>query len=198
MASFCLCVCVCVCVCEIVFYELYSGTRRTVTASSLQITFFFFFFDPEKRARGKPASLGFHGRGDSSSFRRRCFGTGSRIGTVLVFLPFSSLPTSFLPLSIFRDLAPVPGRAPPGGTRVCHQRTPRVSRTCREKRAVPAKPTGRGGGTGSLGDTRGGPPALPALGWELSRFLPPLPASGPPGLLAFCMNRQYPSTVATF
>lgn len=161
------------CVCEIVFYELYSGTRRTVTTSSLQITFFF-FFNLEKRARGKQASLGFHGRGDSSSFRRRCFGTGSRIGTVLFFLPFSSLPPSSLPFSIFLDLATVPGRAPPGG---------RESAT-RGPLGCPG-PAGRSTrfpqSRQTPGEARGGPPVLPALGWELGRFLPPLPASGPSG-----------------
>lgn len=56
------------------FYELYSGTRRTVTASSLQITLFLTL----KREQGKRRSLGFHGRGDPSGIRRRCSETGSQ------------------------------------------------------------------------------------------------------------------------
>ena len=78
------CVCVCVCVCEIVFYELYSGTRRTVTASSLQITFFFFFLTLRKEQGGSRRVLGFMAEAIPAASE------GDALGQEVGSAPFSS------------------------------------------------------------------------------------------------------------
>lgn len=85
------------CVCEIVFYELYSGTRRTVTTSSLQITFFFFFFflTLRKEQGGSRRVLGFMAEAIPAASEGDAL--GQEVGSAPFSSSFLSPPSPLLP-----------------------------------------------------------------------------------------------------
>lgn len=95
---------------------------RTAIAPRLQITSFLTL----RKEQGEAWSLGFHARGDSSSFRKRCFRTGSQAAPqrhlppslhshLLACLPPPRSRPSFLlhPILILSSLFPLPSFFPP-------------------------------------------------------------------------------------
>lgn len=176
--------------------------------SNLQITFFFFLTLRKEQGESRRV-LGFMAEAIPAASE------GDALGQEVGSAPFSSsflspslplLPSPVFPSPSSLPRLPSPSPSfeiwpllPVGLLREGRESATRGSLGCpgpAGRSAVPAKPTGRGG-NGQPGEARGGPPGLPALGWELagSRRRPRV---GLLGGFMVCMNRQYPSIVATF